>query len=64
MGQLQPIPAHRAIDPDDVLTAVKDALEALQKAFRTRDETPKPEPAENANPEQPSQTPSHSNLTS
>jgi hypothetical protein len=53
MGQLQPIPANPAIDPDDVLTAVKDALEALKKAFRTKNETPKQEQADTINPQQP-----------
>jgi len=46
MGQLQPIPAHPAIDPANVLTHVENALEALQKAFRTTDETPKQERAD------------------
>jgi hypothetical protein len=59
MGQLQPMPASPAIDPGDVLTAVKDALEALQKAFRAKDETPKQEQAENAIPQQPSQSIDH-----
>ena len=45
--------AYPAIDPDDVLAAVKDALEALHKAFRTNDETPKLKQAETANPQPP-----------
>jgi len=55
MGQLQPIPAYPAIDPDDVLTAVKDALEALQKAFLTNDQTPPQAQTNTANLQQPSQ---------
>jgi hypothetical protein len=55
MGQLQPIPAYPAIEPDDVLTAVKDALEALQKAFLTKDETPQQAQTTSASLQQPSQ---------
>jgi len=55
MGQLQPMPAYPAIQPDDVPTAVKDALEALQKAFRAKGAPPQQKPAENANPRHPSQ---------
>ena len=54
MGQLQPMPAYPAIQPDDVMTAVKDALEALQKAFQAKDAKPQQKQAENANSRQPS----------
>jgi hypothetical protein len=49
-----PTTAYPAVDPQ-ALTTVEDALEALQTAFRARDETPRKEKANVANPQQASE---------
>ena len=55
---LGPQTVHADVESDDVLTAVKDALEALRKAFLTNGETSKQELATDpGNPRQPSEDP-------
>ena len=51
-----PTTAYPTVDPHALIT-VKDALEALQRAFKPSDETPKEQQAGVASPQQPSQNP-------